>query len=145
MNRRDLVSSLAAIFAARAWPAAAKSAINPLTPVGAAFTPAAFKMAQQQGKRILIHIEASWCPTCKAQRPIIRKLAAEPQNHDVVIFSVDFDHQKGIVRAFHATMQSTLIAFLGHKETMRSVGDTDTDSIAMLMDSNLGSAGTKGS
>ncbi|MBV1707329.1 MAG: thioredoxin family protein [Hyphomicrobiales bacterium] len=145
MNRRDLVSSFAALFAAGALPAAAKGAISPLTPVGAPFTPAAFKTAQQQGKRILIHIEASWCPTCKAQRPIIRKLAAEKQNHDVVIFSVDFDRQKNIVRAFHATMQSTLIAFRGPKETMRSVGDTDPESIAMLMDSNLPGAGIKGS
>lgn len=145
MNRRHLVSSFAAIFVAATFPVAAKDAINPLTPVGAPFTQAAFKAAQQQDKRILIHIEASWCPTCKAQRPIIRKLAAEPKNQNVVIFSVNFDRQKNIVRAFHATMQSTLIAFRGSKETMRSVGDTASDSIAMLMESNEGKTGTKGS
>ena len=99
------------------------------------FDEAAFDAAQRSGKRILVDISASWCPTCKAQKPIIDKLAEKPSNKDLVIFSVDFDSQKSVVRQFRAQSQSTLIAFRGNTETARSVGDTDPDSIAALVQS----------
>jgi thioredoxin 1 len=95
-----------------------------------------FEAAQAAGGRILVDITASWCPTCKAQRPIVDALAAKPENADLVIFDVDFDAQKDAVRGFNAQMQSTLIAFLGSTETARSVGDTDPESIAALISSN---------
>jgi thioredoxin 1 len=100
------------------------------------YSPSDFEAAQAAGGRILVDITASWCPTCKAQRPIVDALAAKPENADLVIFDVDFDAQKEAVRGFNARMQSTLIAFLGRTETARSVGDTDPESIAALIKSN---------
>lgn len=100
------------------------------------FDAASFKTAQQQGARILVDISATWCPTCKAQKPIIDSLAEQPANSDLVIFAVDFDSQKPVVRQFGAQSQSTLIAFKGKTETGRSVGDTDPGSIATLVQSN---------
>ena len=132
MNRRNLFVCLLATTLVTALPMA-----SALAAVGTPYTEAAFAAAQKQNKRILIDISATWCPTCKAQHPIIRKLAAEAGNNNLVIFSVDFDKQKPVVRAFGATMQSTLIAFRGAKETGRSVGDTDPASIAKLMTSNM--------
>lgn len=76
-------------------------------------------------------------PTCKAQKPIINSLAEQPENRDLIIFAVDFDSQKAIVREFRAQSQSTLIAFRGKTETGRSVGDTDPNSIAALVKSTL--------
>ncbi|HEY9568628.1 MAG TPA: thioredoxin family protein [Thalassobaculum sp.] len=101
------------------------------------FDLASFEAAQQRGARILVDISASWCPTCKAQKPIIDSLADQPANKDLVIFAVDFDSQKPIVRQLGAQSQSTLIAFKGKTETGRSVGDTDPSSIAALVRSNL--------
>lgn len=101
------------------------------------FTSPAFAAAQQAGKSILIDIRADWCPTCKAQDRIIEKLAAEQRYRDIVIFAVDFDKQKDIVRAFKAQLQSTLIGFRGEKETRRSTGDTDPLSIEDLLESTL--------
>ena len=95
-----------------------------------------FARAQAQGERILIDISATWCPTCKAQKPTIESLAAAPENADLVIYDVDFDSMKDVVRGFGAQMQSTLIAYLGATETARSVGDTDPTSIAALVASN---------
>src|SRR3546814_13500821 len=92
---------------------------------------------RSRGARILVDISASWCPTCKAQKPIIDSLADQPANKDLVIFAVDFDSQKPIVRQLGAQSQSTLIAFKGKTETGRSVGDTDPSSIAALVRSNL--------
>ena len=102
-----------------------------------AYSDAAFKAAQAAGQPILIEIHAGWCPTCKAQKPIIDKLAAEPKFKDLKIFRVDFDDMKPAVKAFSAQMQSTLIVFKGASETGRSVGDTKEASIAALLDKSL--------
>ena len=124
-------------FPALAFAALALFAVGPARAAERqAFDPAAFAAAQAKGERILIDISATWCPTCKAQKPIIGSLAAAPENKDPLIFDVDFDSQKPVVRAFSAQMQSTLIAFKGTTETARSVGDTDPDSLAQLVASN---------
>jgi thiol-disulfide isomerase/thioredoxin len=102
------------------------------------FDKASFEAAQQGGARILVDISATWCPTCKAQKPIIDKLAEQAANKDLVIFAVDFDSQKPVVRQFGAQSQSTLIAFRGKTETARSVGDTNPESIEALVQSTLG-------
>lgn len=101
------------------------------------FDPADFAATQLAGGRILIDISATWCPTCKAQKPIIEGLAAMPENASLVIYDVDFDSMKDVVRGFGARQQSTLISFLGADETARSVGDTNPDSIAALLASSV--------
>jgi thioredoxin 1 len=101
------------------------------------YTPEAFAAAQSAGQSILIDINAPWCPTCKAQAPILQKLEGEPKFKDLHVFRVDFDSQKDAVKSFKATTQSTLIVFKGAKETGRSVGDTDAASIAALLDKSL--------
>ncbi len=120
-TRRVLFSISALALASVAFPAMAKE--EP-------FTQDAFKSAQKAGKSILVEVHASWCPTCKAQIPIIGALSAEPKFKDMVILRVDFDDQKDIVRSFNAQMQSTLIVYKGEKEVARSVGDTNASSIA---------------
>jgi thioredoxin 1 len=102
------------------------------------FTQAAFEASQQAGKPILVHVEASWCTTCAQQRPLLAKLEAEPQYDGLVVYNVDFDHQKDVVRAFKVQMQSTLIAFHGKIEEGRSTGDTDPASIRALVQKSLG-------
>ena len=123
MNRRALLA--ATLFAA--LPFAARAATQ------APFDPAAFAAAQAAGKPILVAVHASWCPTCAKQRPIIADLAAAAANKDLMIFVVDFDAQKEIVRNFGVRMQSTLIAFHGKTERDRSTGVTDAASINALV------------
>jgi thioredoxin len=96
-----------------------------------------FADAQKAGKPILIAIHATWCPTCKAQAPILSKFMAEPKFGNLAYFVIDFDSQKDLVRRFGARMQSTLIVFKGDKEEGRSVGDTDPKSIAALLNKTL--------
>ena len=45
------------------------------------FTPQAFSASQAEGKPILVEIDASWCPTCAKQRPIIQKLVHAPERY----------------------------------------------------------------
>jgi thioredoxin 1 len=99
----------------------------------APYTQQAFAASQHEGKPILVDISATWCPICAKQRPIIDQLAESPAFGDLVIYKVDFDTQKDVVRSFGAQMQSTLIVFHGPKEKGRSVGDTDPDSIKALL------------
>ncbi len=101
------------------------------------FTEAAFEAAQKAGKPILIDIAAPWCPTCKAQAPILNELAAEPKFKDLEVFTVDFDNQKSALRTFKAQTQSTLIVFKGAAEVGRSVGDTSKASIEALLAKSL--------
>src|SRR3990172_11668611 len=42
------------------------------------FDAKAFQAAQASGKPVLVEIHADWCPTCKAQVPILDKLASDP-------------------------------------------------------------------
>ena len=101
------------------------------------FDAASFAAAKKEGKSILVDIFAVWCPVCRAQNPILVQLTREPKYKDLVVFKMDFDKQKNDVRALNAQNQSTLIVFKGETEIDRSVGDTDKDSIAALLDKAL--------
>ncbi|MEI7712459.1 MAG: thioredoxin family protein [Rhodospirillales bacterium] len=98
------------------------------------FEPKTFAAAQQSGKPILVDIWASWCPTCAKQTPILATLSADPAFNELIVFKVDFDTQKDVVRDFGARVQSTLIAFHGPQEVGRSAGDTNAASIRTLLE-----------
>ncbi len=125
LTRRSILLASLAATASTLSPALAETA--------PAFDAKAFAEAQQTGRPILIAIHASWCPTCKAQRPILSELRADPKFKNLVYFVIDFDSQKDLVDRFGARMQSTLIAFKGGQEEGRSVGDTRRDSIYALV------------
>jgi thioredoxin 1 len=101
------------------------------------FTPEALKQAQEAGKPILIDISATWCPTCKAQAPIIDSLMSRKKFEDFVMLKVDFDEQRDVVRELGARSQSTLIVFRGANEIDRSVGSTDPAEIEALLSKAL--------
>ena len=101
------------------------------------FSAAAFAAAKTAGRPILIDVSAPWCPTCKAQRPILSNLEAEPRFKDLVVFSVDCDSQKDVLRSFNVRVQSTLICFKDGRETARSTGDTKPASLAQLLATTL--------
>jgi thioredoxin 1 len=100
----------------------------------APFSNDALQKAQAAGRPILLKVHASWCPTCKAQEPILGDLTQQAKFKDLAVFRVDFDAQKAELKQFGVQMQSTLIVFKGAKEMGRSVGDTKRDSIATLLD-----------
>ena len=105
-------------FAAAAW-AASKP-----------FDQAGFEAAQAAGKPILVEVHADWCPTCRAQAPVISELMRDPKNAGFVVLRVDFDNQKDVVKRLRTQYQSTLIVFRGKKEVSRSTGETRKDEIA---------------
>jgi thioredoxin 1 len=101
------------------------------------FTPDAFAAAQGAGKSIVVHVYAPWCPTCRAQEPIVHKLEADPKFASVETFRVDFDSQKDALTTLKANRQSTLIVFKGSNEVGRSVGETNPKAISDLLSKAL--------
>src|SRR5258708_1636279 len=97
----------------------------------------AFQSALAAGRSILVHVTAVWCAECQQQRPIVARLADQPDFKDLTIFDVDFDTQKGALREMHVQKQSTLLAFKGKNEVARLVGDTRATSIEAVMKKTL--------
>ena len=111
--------------------AAALLAFSVVSHAAQPFDDQSFKQAQAAGKTILVDVTASWCPTCRRQRPIIEQIEKEKPN--LVIYEVDFDTAKDTLKLFRVQQQSTLIVFKGIKEISRSTGDTDPARIRALI------------
>lgn len=118
-------------------------AILLLVPVSASaaewkdYSPEALAEAQSAGKPILVDVFAAWCPTCRAQNPILVTLTRDPKYSDLVVLKADFDKDKEALKALRVQSQSTLIVFKGDKEIDRSVGSTDPVAIEGLLDLTL--------
>jgi thioredoxin 1 len=125
-NRRLFIGALALCATLAFSPLA--SAMSPET-----YSPQAFAAAQAAGKPILLHITAPWCPTCKAQKPILSKLEGTAKFKDLTAFDIDFDTSKALLRTLHVAQQSTLIVYKSSQEVGRSTGDTDPASIEALL------------
>ena len=98
-----------------------------------AFTQAGFDGLQKEGKSILVEVHAPWCPTCRAQAPVVNELIKKKEFQSITVLRVDFDGQKDVLKTFNVSKQSTLIAFKGSKEVARSTGDTSPTSIEKLL------------
>ena len=85
------------------------------------------------GKPVVVAVHASWCPTCRAQKPIQTQLMSSATFKDFTMFVVDFDKDTSVLKRFRVFRQSTIIVFRGKTEVGRSIGDTDPDSIKSLM------------
>ncbi|MBV9077789.1 MAG: thioredoxin family protein [Methylobacteriaceae bacterium] len=124
LNRRHLLAACAVVGLAVAG--AAQAADTP-------FTQGAFDQSRAAGKPILVEVTAPWCPTCKAQRPILSELKAEPRFKSLTVYEVDFDTQKDALRLLGVQQQSTLIVYKDGREVGRSTGVTDKPGIESLL------------
>jgi len=99
------------------------------------FDAKAFEHAQAAGKTVLIDVYASWCPVCKKQQPTIARL--EKEKPGLIVYEVNFDNDKSVLKKFGAQAQATLIVFKGAKEVGRSTGETDPARIQALVEKGL--------
>ena len=125
LNRRHALTLAALTAVTFALPAHAAETLP--------FTMSAFEAAQKAGKSILVEVHAPWCPTCKAQAPILSEIQKGAAYKNLLVLKVDFDSQKDELKRLNVQMQSTLITFKGSRETGRSVGDTKAETIAALV------------
>ncbi len=129
MNVRSMVRGIAALvlFAGAALASAGEKP----------YSQAAFDQAVAAGQPVIVDFQASWCPTCKAQKPIVDALMKEPARKDVTLFKADYDTEAALKKQLRVAQQSTFVVFKNGKEVGRSTGDTDRTTIARLFDKAL--------
>lgn len=93
------------------------------------FDQAAFDKAVAAGEPVVVQFHADWCPTCKAQAPLVAQVLGEPKMKSVTLFVADFDKEKALKKTLKVSSQSTFVVFKGGKEVSRSTGETTRGAI----------------
>jgi len=97
------------------------------------FNQSQFDAAQAAGKPVAVVFHADWCPTCRAQAPVLKSLMQTTEFKPLTVFVANFDTAKDLKMALRVSKQSTIVVFKGGKEVDRSTGDTQSDSLAALL------------
>src|SRR5580704_203468 len=97
------------------------------------FNQAQFDAARAAGKPVAIVFHADWCPTCRAQAPLLKELAQTPQLQPVTVYIANFDTETALKKSLGVTHQSTIVVFNRGREVARSTGDTQQESLAALL------------
>jgi hypothetical protein len=62
----------------------------------------------------------------------VDRLSDDPRFAKVIVYQVDFDSSKALLRGWKVSQQSTLLAFKGKTERMRSTGATAAGDIEKI-------------
>jgi thioredoxin 1 len=129
--RRVLIPVLAILSLLLVSPAVASDeAVAP-------FTPERFEALQKRDALILVEVHASWCPTCRAQAPIVDKLAADAAFSSLHALRLDWDTHRRQARAMGAPRQSTILLFKGERRIGRIIGETREDKLREFVQDSL--------
>ena len=102
-------------------------------PAEVPFDQGQFDAAQASGKPVAVVFHADWCPTCRAQAPVLKTLTQTPELKALTVYVANFDTEKTLKKSLGVTQQSTIVVFKDGKESARSTGDTQRDSLAALL------------
>ena len=97
------------------------------------FNQAQFDATRAAGKPVAVVFHADWCPTCRAQAPVLKELAQSPELRPVTLYVADFDTERALKKSLGVTAQSTIVVFKNGQEIARSTGDTQQESLAALL------------
>ncbi len=97
------------------------------------FNQAQFDSARAAGKPVAVVFHADWCPTCRAQAPVLKGLTQTPEFKSVSLYIANFDTESALKRSLGVTKQSTIVVFKNGREAGRSTGDTQRDNLAALL------------
>jgi thiol-disulfide isomerase/thioredoxin len=97
------------------------------------FDQAQFDSMRAAGKPLAVVFHADWCPTCRAQAPVLEKLTREPAFRSLTLYVANFDTEKALKRSLGVTQQSTIVVFKDGKEVARSTGDTQEQNLSSLL------------
>jgi thiol-disulfide isomerase/thioredoxin len=97
------------------------------------FDQAQFDAARTSGKPVAVVFHADWCPTCRAQAPILKTLTQSAEFKTLTLYVANFDTEKALKKSLGVTQQSTIVVFKDGKESARSTGDTQQESLAALL------------
>ena len=105
----------------------------PLFAAEVPFNQAQYDSMLAAGKPVAVVFHADWCPTCRAQAPLLKELSQTPELKGVTLFVANFDTEKTLRKSLGVTKQSTVVVFKDGKESARSTGDTQQASLAALL------------
>ena len=88
----------------------------------------------QKNERVLVHVHADWCPSCKTQKKIISSLDKDTYK----LLEVNFDNDKEFLKKNKVFQQSMLLSFINGKETGRVFGITKKEKIMNFIEKKLG-------
>ena len=97
------------------------------------YNQAEFEKLAAAGKPILLDFRAGWCTICAAQALVIQQLTLQSKYKDLTTFTIDFDRDTALLKAYKVEIQSTLIVLTGKQEQGRSVGDMSREGIERLL------------
>jgi thioredoxin 1 len=106
------------------------------TPLFAAeipFSQAQYDSMLAAGKPVAVVFHADWCPTCRAQAPLLKELSQTPEFKGLTLFVANFDTERTLKQSLGVTKQSTVVVFKDGKESARSTGDTQQTSLGALL------------
>jgi thioredoxin len=73
------------------------------------------------GEKIILKLEASWCQPCQAMKPIFEKVASE-NNTDVQMYTMDVDQNRDVAMKLGIRSVPTIKVFNGGNVTNTKVG-----------------------
>ena len=85
------------------------------------------------GEPVAVVFHADWCPTCRAQAPILKELSATRDLAKLTLLIADYDTELALRKSMHVATQSTIVVFSRDKEIARSTGDTTRDGLNALL------------
>lgn len=77
------------------------------------FDEAELAAALEDGQIVLLDFYADWCPTCKANAPVVESVVSA---ENVVAFRVDFDSDLDVRTTYDVNLQSTYVILDGEDE-----------------------------
>lgn len=97
------------------------------------FSQPALDKLQAAGQPVAVVFHAPWCPTCRAQAPVLKDIADSSEFKDLTVLVADFDSEKSLKKALNVAAQSTIVVFRGGKEVARATGQTDREHLVSLL------------
>lgn len=108
------------------------------TPAGwETYSADSFKAAQNAGDTIVVDVYATWCPTCRAQAPILNELRKDARLKNTRFVKVNFDKHKSFLREHRIPRQSTILVFKGKTESGRSIAQTNRGKLRTFVLSSI--------
>jgi len=90
-----------------------------------------FKLAQNDGKIVVVHSWNKFCNTCAKQKSILEKAKRDFQN--IIFMNFEQSKRKDIVKLLKIDYWTTIVVYKDNKELAREIGLYNKESIYNLI------------